>query len=159
MPSKKVLVLGAGSVGLKLIEAAGEKDWELFSAARFSNKDNLEKINNLGIKTYIYDVTKDDPKTLPEVDLVFLQVWDPQLPDKIWDINYYGIGKVVQRYAGTADFINGCTINVYGNTADQADIIKVALGLYFFNFFIILRTICAGETETNMSESAAISSL
>jgi nucleoside-diphosphate-sugar epimerase len=50
-----------------------------------------------------------------------LEVWDPTQPELLWEINYYGVGRVVERYAGIADVVNGSTINVYGNRPTAPD--------------------------------------
>ena len=119
MSSKKALVLGvSGMVGGALAEELVHDGWEVYGGARFSSKERNEETKALGVKCIEFDVTCDDPAVLPDVDVLFLEVWDPNKPELIWPINFYGVGRVVERYAGVADIVNGCTINVYGNGPD-----------------------------------------
>jgi nucleoside-diphosphate-sugar epimerase len=118
---KKAFILGvSGKVGHALAIYLKERGWQVAGAARFSHPGSSDELRAEGIETFQYDVTRDDPATLPKADVVFLEIWDPSQPDLIWPINFYGVGKVVERYAGEADFVNGCTINVYGNSADAS---------------------------------------
>ncbi len=122
MASSSALVLGvSGMVGLPLARLLVEKGWLVYGAARFCDAAVRQKVKTIGVQDIRFDVTSDDPSQLPDVDVVFLEVWDPARDDLIWPINFYGVGRVVQRYAGIADIVNGCTINVYGNSADQPD--------------------------------------
>lgn len=112
----KALVLGAtGMVGYELCKALKDDEWEVFGAARMSASEAPDRLRDQGIEPIRFDVTQDDPAALPDVDVVFLEIWDPSQPDLIWPINFYGVGCVVERYKGEADVVNGCTINVYGN--------------------------------------------
>ncbi len=122
MTSKKALILGvSGFVGGALAKELIDDGWDVYGAARFSSTERLEYITTLGVKTTRFDVTTDDPSILPDIDVLFLEIWDPANPEFIWPINYYGVGKVVQRYSGIADIVNGCTINVYGNSETAPD--------------------------------------
>ncbi len=116
MADRKALVLGAtGMVGMPVALALKEEGWSVTGAASLSEPTRAKPLAEAGIEMVKYDVLEDSPERLPEVDVVFLEVWNPGRPDLIWPINYFGIGRVVERYAGKADFINGCTINVYGD--------------------------------------------
>lgn len=120
MATRRALVLGAtGMVGRPLALELKQQGWDVIGAARLSNPEKAQPLKDAGIQVIQYNVTDDDPAKLPDVDVVFLEVWDPGKPKLIWPINFYGIGKVVQHYAGKADFINGCTINVYGDQPGQ----------------------------------------
>ena len=101
-----------GSAVARELQAEG---WQVFGAARATDANVAFKLAADGIEVMPYDVTTDDPGALPDVHAVFLEIWDPSRPDLIWDINLYGVGRVVERYAGQADFVNGCTINIYGD--------------------------------------------
>jgi len=121
MTGRSALVLGAsGMVGLPLSRRLIEEGWKVFGAARFGDPAKHAEVEKLGACPIRFDVTKDDPAALPDVDVVFLEIWDPQEPELIWPINFYGVGRVVERYAGVADVVNGCTINVYGDGPDAA---------------------------------------
>lgn len=120
MAKKRAFILGiSGTVGEALALALKEAGWAVSGAARFSQPEKQQFLEKRGIETHRFDVTCDDPARLPAADVVFLEIWDPAKPDLIWPINYFGVGRVVERYAGEADFVNGCTINVYGNTSGQ----------------------------------------
>jgi nucleoside-diphosphate-sugar epimerase len=122
MASQSALVLGvSGMIGLPLAESLVAEGWQVHGAARFGDDAARQEVKALGVQDIRFDVTSDDPAVLPDVDVVFLEVWDPRREDLIWPINFYGVGRVVQRYAGKADIVNGCTINVYGDSADQPD--------------------------------------
>ena len=122
MEGKRAFILGiSGIIGQNLALELKKRGWEVSGAARFSDPDKREIFRQNGIETAVFDVTRDDPADLPPADVVFLEIWDPTRPDLIWPINYFGVGRVVERYAGEADFVNGCTINVYGATAEQPD--------------------------------------
>lgn len=122
MNGKRAFILGiSGRVGQALARDLQERGWKVAGAARFSRPGQREVLGERGIETHRFDVTRDDPAELPAADVVFLEIWDPAKPDLIWPINYFGVGRVVERYAGEADFVNGCTINVYGNSVEQPD--------------------------------------
>jgi len=119
MSAKTALVLGAtGMVGMPLAMALVEDGWRVFGAARMSRPAKKKLLDDAGIETMKFEVTSDDPAVLPDVDVLFLRSWDPSRPELIWPINFYGVGRVVERYAGAADVVNGCTINVYGEGAE-----------------------------------------
>ncbi len=119
MTEKSALVLGAtGRVGGELARALANDGWTVYGAARGSSPETVRALERNAIPFFQYDVTQDDPARLPDVDVLFLEIWDPKQPDRIWPINYYGVGRVVERYAGVADVVNGCTINVYGDSPD-----------------------------------------
>ncbi|MFO7974426.1 MAG: NAD-dependent epimerase/dehydratase family protein [Candidatus Hydrogenedentota bacterium] len=116
MPNRRALVLGVtGMVGAALARALHDDGWQVFGAARGTDRTIALKLAKEGIEVMQYDVTTDDPGALPDVTVVFLEIWDPSRPDLTWDINFYGVGKVVERYAGQAEFVNGSTIDVYGS--------------------------------------------
>jgi len=122
MASQSALVLGvSGMIGLPLAKSLVEKGWQVHGAARFGDEAVRREVKALGVNDIRFDVTSDNPAVLPDVDVVFLEVWDPAREDLVWPINFYGVGRVVQRYAGNADIVNGCTINVYGNSAEKPD--------------------------------------
>jgi nucleoside-diphosphate-sugar epimerase len=113
---RSALVVGVtGMVGRPLAQALLDDGWTVHGAARFREPSQREAVADLGVQPYAYDVTKDNPAALPDVDAVFLEVWDPSDSALTWPINFYGIGRIVERYAETADIVNGCTINVYGD--------------------------------------------
>lgn len=114
--TRRALVLGAsGKVGKPLCRALREDGWDVIGAARFSRPDAEAELGGIGVRTIRFDVMKDDPADLPDVEALFLEIWDPGQPDLIWPINFYGVGRVAERYAGVANMVNGCTINVYGD--------------------------------------------
>jgi nucleoside-diphosphate-sugar epimerase len=117
---KRALVLGAtGMVGEALARALLNEDWKVHGAARHTDEGKGKQLTRMGVELTRFDVTKDDPAELPEVNALFLEIWDPSRDDLIWPINFYGVGRVVERYAGAATIINGCTINVYGDGPEQ----------------------------------------
>ena len=121
MAKKTALVLGAsGVVGGGVTRRLIEDGWRVHAAARFSKLAKLDELKRAGVEPIVFDVTKDDAAKLPEAEAVFLEIWDPSRPDLIWPINFYGVGRVVERYCGVADIVNGCTINVYGKCREPA---------------------------------------
>ncbi len=114
------LVLGAGRIGRRLCETLRQRGLTVHAAARFSDPATRHELAGLGVNTITYDARESDPATLPDVPLLFLELWAPTehgLPDgreRIWSLNYHAIGRVAARYAGAADIINGCSGNVYG---------------------------------------------
>jgi len=122
MTKKRAFILGiSGVIGRNLVIELKNRGWAVSGAARFSDPKQRDFFEKEEIETTVFDVTRDDPAKLPPADLVFLEIWDPAKPESIWPINFYGVGRVVERYAGEADFVNGCTINVYGSTSEQPD--------------------------------------
>ncbi|MDP6776041.1 MAG: NAD-dependent epimerase/dehydratase family protein [Candidatus Latescibacteria bacterium] len=121
MSGKTALVLGAtGKVGVALTTSLIEDGWKVHGAARASDEARCRAYESTGASLIRYDVTTGDPSVLPDVDVLFLEVWDPKQPDLIWPINFHGVGRVVERYAGIADVVNGCTIGLYGSSADPS---------------------------------------
>lgn len=117
----KALVLGiTGKVGQPLAKTLAAEGWEVLGAARCSNAATRAQIEASGVRVIPFDVTRDDARVLPDVDVVFLEIWDPSRPDLIWPINFHGVGRVVERYAGVADIVNGSTIGLYGSSAEPA---------------------------------------
>lgn len=114
--ARNAMVLGAtGMVGEALCRELVEQGWEVSGAARLSDPNGADGLRQIGVEVSRFDVTADDPSRLPDADVVLLEVWDPTKPELIWPINFYGVGRVVERYAGSADIVNGCTVNVYGD--------------------------------------------
>ena len=119
---KKALVLGVtGMVGYPLAEALLDDGWEVYGAARFHGDLPPECLIPKGCQPIRFDVTRDLVHELPDVDVLFLEIWDPSRPEQIWEINYYGVGRVVERYSGIADIVHGSTINVYGDQSGAPD--------------------------------------
>lgn len=117
----KSLILGiTGKVGEPLAKSLLADGWEVVGAARCSNPARRARLEASGVKVVPFDVTRDDPKILPDADVVFLEIWDPTKPELIWPINFHGVGRVVERYAGVADIVNGSTIGLYGSSAHPA---------------------------------------
>lgn len=117
----RAFILGvSGKVGRALALHLKLQGWQVTGAARFSDRQIRRELEGEGIQTIPFDVTCDNPAVLPPAHVVFLEIWDPSKPDLIWPINFFGVGQVVERYSGQADFVNGCTINVYGNSPDAS---------------------------------------
>lgn len=112
---RTAIVIGVtGRVGSLLADSLLEHGWKVQGAARCSGAGQKEALAEKGIDVIPFDVLKDDPAALPDADVVFLEIWDPSQPLNIWPINFYGVGRIVERYAGKADFVNGCSSAVYG---------------------------------------------
>jgi nucleoside-diphosphate-sugar epimerase len=121
MSQKSALILGAtGKVGFDLARTLISNGWTVHGAARSSNPGRTESAVAAGIDLVAYDVTRDDPAVLPDVDVLFLEIWDPANQEQTWETNFYGVARVGERYAGLAHVVNGCTIGVYGPTAEPA---------------------------------------
>lgn len=120
MQKRRALILGiTGRVGTGLTPALRDDGWDVVGAARCSNEASKREIEDLGVAVTRFDILKDDPASLPDVDVVFLEIWDPTSPENFWSINFYGVGRVVERYAGKADFVNGCSSAVYGESVQS----------------------------------------
>ena len=120
----KVMVIGAsGQVGYRVCQQLCQRGATVYGAARFSDARTRQALEEMGVMTHPYDVKTGDPSELPEVDLLILEVWDPKrhadanAHHEIWSLNYRGVGRIVSRYAGRADVVNGCSGNVYGSGA------------------------------------------
>lgn len=121
MTDQRALVLGVtGRIGSALARSLVQDNWRVYGAARFRSENAHENIAANDITPIRFDVTQDDPAELPDVDVVCLEIWDPGQPDLMWDVNFFGVGRVVERYAGIADIVNGSTINVYGDSLHPA---------------------------------------
>lgn len=126
MNTKHALVLGVtGMVGEPLAMEMLRRGWQVSGACRFSDAGKRADLAAAGVHCVTYDLLKDDPASLPDVDAVFFVVWDPATMTSkdagyVWAMNYYGVGRVMERYAGMAAIVNGCTVNVYGNSAEAA---------------------------------------
>ena len=111
MTKRKALVLGAtGKVGKPLANALYEDGWKVFGAARCTDDSVRESLENTGIETIRFDVTTDDPAILPDVDVLFLEIWDPEtwnseLYEYVWSNNYFSVARLVEHYAGR---VYGC---------------------------------------------------
>ncbi len=122
--NRHAVVLGAtGMVGTPLCHELLAHGWEVTGACRFSRVEKRAALENAGVNCVEFDVLQDDPQSLPDADVLFLEIWDPATmstddTEYVWKMNYYGLGRVVERYAGVADIVNGCTINVYGDSSE-----------------------------------------
>ncbi len=121
LTGKRVLIVGAsGKIGFMLAERLAGTGAELYGAARFSNATGRQQIEALGVRTIAYDAKSDNPDRLPEADLVIFQIWapwehtGPDAREAIWQLNYRGVGRIAERYAGRAHIINGSSGNIYG---------------------------------------------
>ncbi|HCR16904.1 MAG TPA: hypothetical protein DIU35_05425 [Candidatus Latescibacteria bacterium] len=121
MSQRSALILGAtGKIGVALAETLVADGWVVYGAARSSDSSRTRTARDVGINLVQYDVTNGDPAILPAVDVLFLEIWDPAHQAQTWETNFYGVSRVVERYAGIAHVVNGCTIGVYGPTAEPA---------------------------------------
>lgn len=125
--TKRALVVGvSGTLGSGVAAALIKKGYSVYGLSRFQTFGSADEVKARGVEPIAFDLSRDDPAQLPDVDVVFLEVWerahlvgsDPD-PQAIWDLNYTGVGRIVARYAGQAQFVNGCTGSVYG-AADHA---------------------------------------
>lgn len=118
MSYSSALVLGGtGRIGRRLARELHGRGWTVYAAARMSDPGRRSELEDRGVTPVEYDVLESDPETLPDVDVLFLEIWDPEFEWQ-WALNYHGVGRVVERYAGTADIVNGSTMEVYGRRAD-----------------------------------------
>jgi len=107
------LVVGAtGMIGRPLAERLAAAGWEVYGTARRVDGERGKAMRDAGIEPLAFEITEDEPAELPDVDAVFLEVWDPARADLIWPINFYGVERLVERYAGRAVIVNGWTITV-----------------------------------------------
>lgn len=120
------LVLGAsGIVGQPLCLDMLARGWTVYGAARFGDHAPRTTLDRAGVHTVVFDLHEHDPIRLPDVDVVFLEVWDrgnamnPHDLHALWRLNYDGLGRIVHRYAGNADIVNGSTISLYGPRTDR----------------------------------------
>jgi len=121
MEKRTALVLGAtGNIGGGIALQLVKEGWKVYGASRLTDKARSLELQDAGVHVICFDVMQDKPKNLPRVDVLFLEIWDPSHPSLTWAINFYGVGRVVERYAGVADVINGSTINVYGDSPEPA---------------------------------------
>jgi len=129
MSDRSALVLGAsGVVGMPLCQSIINEGWQVFGAARFGDAAKKQQLEAMGVETVVFDLTQEDAGVLPDVDVVFLEVWDrnqysaDDQTQAVYHLNYTSIGRVVARYAGKADIVNGSTITLYGPRGDRPSI-------------------------------------
>ncbi len=122
---KSCLVVGAsGNVGSRLCRAACETGLKTYGLARFGNPEIRKKVEATGTETVAFDIVNDNPVELPDVDLVFFEVWNRahiggEHLENLWELNFDGVGRIIRRYAGEADFVNGSTGSLYGPRGDR----------------------------------------
>ena len=110
-------------VGKPLARSLLDEGWEVVGVARFRDELTRNTLEAADVTCIPFDVLSDNPDSLPDVDVLFLEIWDAQAQasggaEFIWSMNYHAVGRVVERYAGVADIVNGSTINVYGDGPD-----------------------------------------
>lgn len=125
LSGKRVVIVGAsGKIGRSLAYAVRGAGAMVTGAARFRNPEIRNALQRDGIESVVYDAKEDDPSRLPEADLVFLEIWAPDehhgagAAEAIWKLNYEGVGRIVERYRGVADIINGSSGIVYGTSIE-----------------------------------------
>ena len=75
---RTALVLGVtGMVGSALAQSLLDENWYVHGAARLSRAERAEGLRAAGVEVHRFDVTHDDPAMLPDVDVLFLEIWDP----------------------------------------------------------------------------------
>lgn len=117
MKESTALILGVtGRIGRRLAKALLQDGWTVYGAARMSQSAVRKELDEYGVETVQFNVTEDDPRELPDANYLFLEIWDKSKPELYWEINFYGVGRVVERYAQTANIINGSTLSVYGSS-------------------------------------------
>lgn len=124
MPS--CLIVGAtGRVGLPVCNSLIDLGWDVHGCARFTDAPRHDQLVETGANPIEFDISKDDPEALPGVDVVILEVWDPSMIGaegrylETMNLNVRDVGRLVQRYAGNADVINGSTVSLYGPRGDR----------------------------------------
>jgi len=100
-------------VGGRAVDELLQRKCQVHRVARFRDRDVRAKLQERGVSTHPFDVTKDDPASLPDVDVVFLECWDPTHPDLTWTTDFTGMARLADRYAGQALIVNGATGSVY----------------------------------------------
>lgn len=123
--SRTALVVGAtGVIGRALCKTLVNDAWRVWGVARFRNEARRDQLAHASVEPIVFDVKTDDPARLPEVSALFLEIWDRRhisgehLED-CWSLNFDAVGRIVRRYAGVADVINGSTGSLYGPRADR----------------------------------------
>jgi nucleoside-diphosphate-sugar epimerase len=99
--------------------------WRVCGCARFNDHDRRAQLEKLGVSLIRFDIENGDPAKLPDVDVVVLEVWDPSMIGasgrylETMNLNVRAVGRIVERYAGKADIINGSTVSLYGPRGDR----------------------------------------
>jgi nucleoside-diphosphate-sugar epimerase len=127
MSKRSALIIGAsGVVGVPLCLTLRQRGWRVHGAARFTNPDRKQLLVDGDVAPVVFDIHHDDPAILPDVDVVILEIWDrtlswddPQDAAMQWALNFDAVARVVERYAGRADIVNGSTISLYGPRVDR----------------------------------------
>lgn len=113
-PSMRCMVIGCtGMIGRRLTDELLLHGCQVHGAARFHDAGKRAILKDRGVFTHAFDVTRDDPADLPDVDVVFFECWDPAHPELTWVTNFTGIARLAERYAGRALIVNGATGSVY----------------------------------------------
>ena len=71
--STRCLVLGCtGMVGRRVVDQLLERRCRVHGAARFGDSQARERLRRRGVQAHPFDVTRDNPTGLSDVDVVFL---------------------------------------------------------------------------------------
>ena len=123
-----LVVGGAGMIGQPLALALAARGLKVYATMRTHRSPDDPKVSALtaaGVALIQFDTAKADAAVLPAVDIVFLEIWDRAThggtdPEWVWRTNFYEVGRIVERFVGVAHIVNGCTLNVYGDSEAEA---------------------------------------
>jgi len=129
---RKCVVLGATSaIGRPLCHALAGQGHQVAAVDAFADRAAFMELEGAGVTCIEHDILEhsleaiENVDLLPDADLVFLCVWDPHHPltgdegvQDPWQV-VQGVQRVVMRYAGSADIINGSSGEVYGPREDR----------------------------------------
>ena len=115
LEGQRILVTGAtGQVARPLAEKLNATN-EVWAAARFSDPQAKQELEEAGIKTALFSMGDDDLSGLPDVDYVFHCGCntDPKTPEIGMAQNAEGSGFLMERYKDVKAFLHMSSSSVY----------------------------------------------
>ncbi len=122
----RILATGAtGQVARPIAEQLNAHN-EVWAAARFSDAQAKQELEEQGIHTVYFSIGEEDLSHLPDVDYVIHCGCntDPKTPEDGMRQNAEGTGFLMQRYRDVKAFFHMSSSSVYGLTDDPTEVVN-----------------------------------